>query len=101
MNHEKHVNRLVKGAEELVSKLQNTQNPDIQRLRDRVDVSVSDIRRENSDRLPRRAVKISRIPGSVLEYVHEHPILAVVTAASLAWTLGHLSSAARGRSAGH
>jgi ElaB/YqjD/DUF883 family membrane-anchored ribosome-binding protein len=38
---------------------------------------------------------MTRIPGSVLEYVHEHPWLAVLTAASLAWTLGHLSSAAR------
>jgi ElaB/YqjD/DUF883 family membrane-anchored ribosome-binding protein len=100
MNHEKHVNRLIDGAEELVSKLQDTPNPDIQRLRDRVNVFVSDARRENSDRPRRRSVKITRIPGSLREYVHEHPFLAVVTAASLAWTLGHLSSAARARTAG-
>ena len=94
MSYEKQVSRLIDGAEELVSKLRNTQNPDIQRLRDRVDAFVSDAKNGKSQRR-RHEMNIRRIPGSLLEYVHEHPFLAVVTAASLAWTLGHLSSAAR------
>jgi hypothetical protein len=40
-------------------------------------------------------MNITRVPRSLVEYVNQHPFLAVVTAASLAWTLGHLSSAAR------
>jgi ElaB/YqjD/DUF883 family membrane-anchored ribosome-binding protein len=100
MRYEKHVSRLIDGAEELVSKLQDTENPDIQRLRDRVDAFVSDAKHGKSPRHAQGPVKITRIPGSLVEYVHEHPFLAVVTAASLAWTLGHLSSAARERSPG-
>jgi ElaB/YqjD/DUF883 family membrane-anchored ribosome-binding protein len=99
MSYEKHVSRLIDGAEELVSKLRNTQNPDIQRLRDRVDAFVSDAKNGKSQRA-HGSVRITRIPGSLLEYVHEHPFLAVVTAASVAWTLGHLSSAARERTPG-
>jgi ElaB/YqjD/DUF883 family membrane-anchored ribosome-binding protein len=95
MKYEKHVSRLIDGAEELVSKLRDTENPDIQRLRDRVDAFVSDAKHEKSVRRAQGSLKITRIPGSLVEYVHEHPFLAVVTAASLAWTLGHLSSAAR------
>src|ERR1700675_508138 len=95
MSYEKHVSHLIDGAQELVHKLRNTQNPDIQRLRDRVDAFVADAKQEKSDRRAHGSVRITRIPGSLVEYVHEHPFLAVVTAASLAWTLGHLSSAAR------
>ena len=100
MRYEKHVSRLIDGAEELVSKLRDTENPDIQRLRDRVDAFVSDAKHGKSARHAQGPVKITRIPGSLVEYVHEHPFLAVVTAASLAWTLGHLSSAARERPPG-
>lgn len=94
MSYEKQVSRLIDGAEELVSKLRHTENPDIRRLRDRVDAFVSDAKNGKSQHR-RHELKIRRIPASLLEYVQEHPFLAVVTAASLAWTLGHLSSAAR------
>jgi ElaB/YqjD/DUF883 family membrane-anchored ribosome-binding protein len=97
MRYEKRVSRLIDGAEELVSKLRNTENPDIQRLRDRVDASVSEAKHGKSGRRAQGSVRITRIPGSLVEYVHEHPFLAVLTAASLAWTLGHLSSATRQR----
>jgi ElaB/YqjD/DUF883 family membrane-anchored ribosome-binding protein len=98
MSYEKHVSHLIDGAQELVQKLRNTQNPDIQRLRDRVDAFVADAKQDKSERRA-RSMHITRVPRSLVEYVNEHPFLAVVTAASLAWTLGHLSSAARGGTA--
>jgi ElaB/YqjD/DUF883 family membrane-anchored ribosome-binding protein len=98
MSYEKSVSHLIDGAEELVHKLRNSQDRNIQRLRDRVDAFVVDAKQGKSDRA-QGSMRISRIPGSLLEYVNRHPFLAVVTAASLAWTLGHLSSAASDRTA--
>ncbi len=82
-------------AKELVSKLRDTKNPEVQLLRDRVEVCL--LRAEDS--APRRShanrMRIARIPGSVFHYVHDHPWLAIATAASLAYTLAHLSTASR------
>ncbi len=94
MSYDKQVGHLIDSARELVGKLRDTDNPDVRRLRDRVDAFIAGTRRQRAQRI-QGPVKMTRIPGSVLEYVHEHPWLAVLTAASLAWTLGHLSSAAR------
>lgn len=99
MSYEKSVSHLIDGAEELVHKLRNSQDRNIQRLRDRVDAFVVDAKQGKSDRRAQGSMRIARIPGSLLEYVNRHPFLAVVTAASLAWTLGHLSSAASDRTA--
>jgi ElaB/YqjD/DUF883 family membrane-anchored ribosome-binding protein len=96
MRYQKHVDDLIDEARELVSKLKGTKNADVQRLRDRVDAFLSDARRRKSLRR-QGSVKVTRIPGSVFDYVHEHPFLAVLTAATLAWTLAHLSSATRER----
>ena len=96
MSYEKHVNELIDQAKVLVSTLKNTKDPDVQRLRDRVNAFISDAKRRRSGRRD-GAVKVTRIPGSVFDYVHEHPFLAVLTAASLAWTLSHLSTATRDR----
>jgi ElaB/YqjD/DUF883 family membrane-anchored ribosome-binding protein len=98
MSYEKSVSHLIDGAEELVHKLRNSEDRNIQRLRDRVDVFVVDAK-QGKDRRAQGSMRIARIPGSLLEYVNRHPFLAVVTAASLAWTLGHLSSAASDRTA--
>jgi ElaB/YqjD/DUF883 family membrane-anchored ribosome-binding protein len=95
MSYEKQVGRLMDDARELVDQLRDTRNPDVRRLRDRVDAFVSRSARTVPQRSKQRPVKIRRIPGSVLDYVQDHPWVALVTAASLAWTLGHLSSASR------
>ena len=82
-------------ARELVDQLHDAHNPDVRRLRDRVNAFVSGPDRIAPQHAKQRKVKIIRIPSSVFAYVHEHPWLALVTAASVAWTLGHLSSASR------
>ncbi len=96
MGYEKRINNLMEDAKELVSKLRDTKNPDVQRLRDRVDGFISRGPDLKPPRDVQRSIKITRIPSSLLDYVHDHPWLAVVTAASLAWTLSHLSVASRG-----
>jgi len=96
MSYERQVGRLMQDAKELVTKLRDVKNPEVQRLRDRVDVCI--LRTEDS--APRRGkprpLNVTRIPGSLFHYVHEHPWLAIVTAASLAYTVAHLSTASRG-----
>ena len=42
MSYEKQVGHLMDSARELVSKLQDTDNPDVRRLRDRVDTYISE-----------------------------------------------------------
>ena len=96
MSYEKNVNVLVDEAKELVATLKSIKNPDVQRLRDRVDAFISDADQRNARPRVGR-VQVRRIPGSVLDYVNEHPFIAVLTAASVAWTLAHLSSATRNR----
>jgi ElaB/YqjD/DUF883 family membrane-anchored ribosome-binding protein len=95
MSYERQIGRLMQDAKELVAKLRDSKNPEVQLLRDRVDVCI--LRAEDS--APRRRssnrVKITRIPGSLFHYVHDHPWLAIATAASLAYTLAHLSTASR------
>lgn len=95
MRYEKQIGDLMDDARELVSKLRDTNNPEVQRLRDRVDRLIAQSEDGKPPRGVRPSMKITRIPGSLLEYVHDHPWLAVVTAASLAWTLSHLSVASR------
>jgi ElaB/YqjD/DUF883 family membrane-anchored ribosome-binding protein len=95
MSYERQIGRLMQDAKELVSKLRDSKNPEVQLLRDRVDVCIlraedSAPRRSNSNR-----VRITRIPGSLFQYVHDHPWLAIATAASLAYTLANLSTASR------
>jgi ElaB/YqjD/DUF883 family membrane-anchored ribosome-binding protein len=95
MSYERQIGRLMQDAKELVSKLRDSKNPEVQLLRDRVDVCI--LRAEDS--APRRSnpnrVKITRIPGSLFHYVHDHPWLAIATAATLAYTLANLSTASR------
>ena len=97
MNYEKQVSHLIDGAEELVDKLKDSQNPDVRRLRDRVNAYVSDARQAKPPARGAGSVKLTRIPGSLIDYVRDHPFLAVLTAASVAWTLSHLSAATRER----
>ena len=96
MGYEKRIDNLMDDAKELVTKLRDTKNPDVQRLRDRVDGFISRGAERKPPRDVQRSMKITRIPSSILEYVHDHPWLAVLTAASLAWTLSHVSAASRG-----
>ena len=97
MSYDRQINRLLHDARELVGRLRENKNPEVQRLRDRVDVCIlraeGDSRHRNS-----HPVKITRIPRSIFHYVHEHPWLAIATAASLAYTLANLSTASRGKS---
>ncbi len=95
MNYEKQIDRLMNDARELVSKLHDTNNPDLQRLRDRFDKFTSRRAESKPPGGAQHSLKLTRIPNSLWEYVHEHPWLAVLTAASLAWTLSHLSVASR------
>lgn len=94
MSYEKHVNTLIDEAKDLVSTLKNNTNPDVQRLRNRVDAFISDWKQRKTQQRA-GSLQYTRLPGSFLDYVHEHPFMALVTAASLAWTVSHLSSASR------
>lgn len=96
MSYEKQIRNLLGDARELVTTLRESKNPEVQRLRDRVEVCIS--RAEgNARRRNPHSVKISRIPSSLFHYVHDHPWLAIATAASVAYTLANLSSASRGK----
>ncbi|MEP6886155.1 MAG: hypothetical protein ABJC66_15520 [Gammaproteobacteria bacterium] len=96
MSYDKQISRLLADSKDLVSTLSGNENPEVQRLRDRLNVCI--LRAEGSRRLGRDAqsIKLTRLPGSIFQYVHQHPWLAIATAASLAYTVANLSTASRG-----
>jgi ElaB/YqjD/DUF883 family membrane-anchored ribosome-binding protein len=96
MTHEPQMSRLIADTKNLLFQLRDSKDPEVRRLRDQVSELIAR-RRANNNRGLERSVKLTRLPGSIVRYVQEHPWLAVVTVASLSWTLSHLSTASRER----
>jgi hypothetical protein len=89
--------RLVKDSKKLLFQLRHAKSPEICRLRDRVSQYIDDNGASHRRDDGRRTLSVVRIPRSFVHYVQDHPWLALVTAASLSWTLSHLSTASRRR----
>ncbi len=98
MQNDRQMGRLVKDTKKLLSQLRHAKSPEICRLRDRVSQYIDDDRPSERTNDERRTLSVVRIPRSFVHYVQDHPWLALVTAASLSWTLSHLSTASRRRS---
>jgi ElaB/YqjD/DUF883 family membrane-anchored ribosome-binding protein len=94
---EEHVDRAVKldqlidGAEELLTQLADAHDPQIQRLRDRVDEAIGDARRSINQSRDEVSVQLLDIARSVDDYVRDYPWLAVGTTAIVAATVAFLS----------
>jgi ElaB/YqjD/DUF883 family membrane-anchored ribosome-binding protein len=87
---------LIDGAEELLTNLTDAHNPDIQKLRDRVDQAIADARQAIAQSEEDLSVKLRDIAYTVDDYVREYPWLAVATGVLVAGTIAFIAGAAAG-----
>ncbi len=87
---------LIDGAEELLTNLTDAHNPDIQKLRDRVDEAIADARRAIAETEEDLSVKLRDIAYTVDDYVRDYPWLAVATGVLVAGTIAFIAGASAG-----
>ena len=81
------LDELIDGAEELLTKLADAHDPDIQRLRDRVDQSVADATRTLSRQNDDASMRLRDIANTLDDYVRDYPWLALLTGVLVAGTV--------------
>jgi ElaB/YqjD/DUF883 family membrane-anchored ribosome-binding protein len=95
MNYEQQMVRLMANTKDLLFQLRDAKDPEIRRLRNQVSQYIAAQGRSKANRGSAHSVKVTRLPGTLVRYVQEHPWLAMLTAVSVSWTLSHLSTASR------
>lgn len=91
MNNNNAMDQLVSEAEELLSKLHDASNPEIRRLRAKVESGIADAKRAASDQMQLGAEKLRQVTGSVVEYVQENPWVAVAAGTAIAVALLYMA----------
>ena len=84
MNNNNAMDQLVSEAEELLSKLQDASNPEIQRLRTKVESGLAEAKRAASDQVQLGAEKLREVTSTVVAYVQENPWVAVAAGTAIA-----------------
>jgi ElaB/YqjD/DUF883 family membrane-anchored ribosome-binding protein len=90
------LDELIDGAEELLTQLADAHDPNIQRLRDRVDQAVADATRALSREDDDTSVRLRDIAGTVDDFVRDYPWLAVLTGVLVAGAVGYIAGAVVG-----
>jgi ElaB/YqjD/DUF883 family membrane-anchored ribosome-binding protein len=90
------LDELIDGAEELLTQLADAHDPNIQRLRDRVDHAIADATRTLSRQDEDASMRLRDIATAVDEYVRDYPWLAVLTGVLVAGTVAFIAGAAVG-----
>jgi ElaB/YqjD/DUF883 family membrane-anchored ribosome-binding protein len=90
------LDELIDGAEELLTQLADAHDPNIQRLRDRVDHAIADATRTLSRQDEDASRRLRDIATAVDEYVRDYPWLAVLTGVLVAGTAAFIAGAAVG-----
>lgn len=95
MNNNNAMDQLVSDAEELLSKLQDASNPEVKRLRAKVESGLAEAKRAASDQLQVGAEKLRQVTSSVVEYVQENPWVAVAAGTAIAVALLYMAFSGR------
>ena len=91
------LDELIDGAEELLTKLADAHDPNIQRLRDRVDHAIADATRTLSRQDDEASLRLRDIANTVDDYVRDYPWLAVLTGVLVAGTAAFIASGVVGK----
>jgi ElaB/YqjD/DUF883 family membrane-anchored ribosome-binding protein len=91
------LDELIDGAEELLTKLADAHDPDIQRLRDRVDQSVADATRTLSRQNDEASMRLRDIANTLDDYVRDYPWLALLTGVLVAGTVAYIAGTVTGK----
>jgi ElaB/YqjD/DUF883 family membrane-anchored ribosome-binding protein len=90
------LDELIDGAEELLIQLADAYDPNIQRLRDRVDHAIADATRTLSRQDDEASLRLRDIANSIDDYVRDYPWLAVLTGVLVAGTVAFIAGAVVG-----
>jgi ElaB/YqjD/DUF883 family membrane-anchored ribosome-binding protein len=96
MNNNNAMDQMVSEAEELLSKLQDATNPEIKRLRAKVESGLADAKRAASDQVQLGVEKLREVTGSVVAYVRENPWIAVAAGTAIAVAFLYMAFSAQG-----
>ena len=91
------LDELIDGAEELLIQLADAHDPNIQRLRDRVDHAIADATRTLSRQDDEASLRLRDIANSIDDYVRDYPWLAVLTGVLVAGAVAFVAGAVAGK----
>jgi ElaB/YqjD/DUF883 family membrane-anchored ribosome-binding protein len=94
------LDELIDGAEDLLIKLADAGNPEIQLLRDRVDRAIGDARRALAERDNEDSVQLRDIVNTIDDTIRDYPWLAVATGVLVAGTIGFIAGTVIGEKKG-
>jgi ElaB/YqjD/DUF883 family membrane-anchored ribosome-binding protein len=95
MNSTDAMDQLVSDAEELLQKLKDAGNPEIRKLRARVESGIAEAKRTATDQVQLGAEKLRQVTDSVVEYVQENPWVAVAAGTAIAVALIYVAFSGR------
>ncbi len=96
MDRASRLDELIDGAEELLTNLTDAHDPEIQKLRDRVDEAILEARRAIATPNDELSVKLRDIAHTVDDYVRDYPWLAVATGVLVAGTIAFIAGSTIG-----
>jgi len=88
--------QLIDDAEELLTKLADEHDPQIQKLRDRVDAAVNETRRALARQRDEASMQLRDIANTIDDYIRDYPWFAVATGILFAGTVAFLAGATVG-----
>jgi ElaB/YqjD/DUF883 family membrane-anchored ribosome-binding protein len=83
----KAMEQLVSDAEELLAKLHDASNPEIKKLRAKLEAGIAEARRGAAEQVQLGAEKLRQVTDSVVGYVQENPWVAVAAGTAIAVAL--------------
>jgi ElaB/YqjD/DUF883 family membrane-anchored ribosome-binding protein len=91
----KAIEQLVSDAEELLAKLHDASNPEIKKLRAKVEAGIAEARRGAVEQVQLGAEKLRQVTDSVVSYVQENPWVAVAAGTAIAVALIYVAFSGR------
>jgi ElaB/YqjD/DUF883 family membrane-anchored ribosome-binding protein len=91
------LDQLIDDSEELLTKLADAHNPEIQKLRDRVDYAIGDARRAIAQQGNQASVQLRDLANTIDDYIRDYPWLALATGILVAGTVAFIAGTTRGK----
>jgi ElaB/YqjD/DUF883 family membrane-anchored ribosome-binding protein len=95
MSNSEAMDQLVSDAEELLSKLRDASNPEIQKLRAKVESGLAEAKGAATKQVQLGAERLRQVTDSVVSYVQENPWVAVAAGTAIAVALIYVAFSAR------
>jgi ElaB/YqjD/DUF883 family membrane-anchored ribosome-binding protein len=87
--------QLVSDAEELLEKLHDAGNPEIKKLRAKLEAGIAEARRGAAEQVQLGTEKLRQVTDSVVSYVQENPWVAVAAGTAIAVALIYVAFSGR------